>query len=106
MFLWGLPVFQHCDVERGAVNTWTSWSQPSRLGVPAWGLQLGRPGCPVPDACGCLALHAVPLSSSLQSALPQDIHADCPIVSIQNLGGHDLTLLKGLGVRPRPGVGL
>ena len=70
------------------------------------GLQLGRPGCPVPDACGCLALHAVPLSSSLQSALPQAIHADCPIVSIQNLGGHDLTLLKGLGVRPRPGVGL
>lgn len=71
MFLWGLLVFQHCDVERGAVNTWTSWSQPSRLGVPAWGLQLGVPGCPVPDTCGCLALHAVPLSSSLQSALPQ-----------------------------------
>lgn len=77
---------------------------PSRLSISAWGLELGGPGCPVSHPC--LALHAVPLSSSLQSALPQAIRADCPVVSIQNVGGHDLTLLKGLSVRLRPGAGL
>lgn len=43
---------------------------PSRLGVRAWGLQLGGPGCPVPHPCSCLALHAAPFSFPLQSALP------------------------------------
>lgn len=75
---------------------------PSRLGVRAWGLQLGVRAHP----CSCLALHAVPFNSSLQSALPQAVHADCPIVSIQNLGERNLTLLKRLSVRLRPRVGL